>query len=50
VFEGLECGQSAEVTVELPGRSRWVRIPVAAEALSPSAEAPGLVRYTVALR
>ncbi len=50
VFEGLECGQSAEVTVELPGRSRWMRVPVAAEALSPSPDAPGLVRYTVALR
>ncbi len=50
VFEGLECRQGAELTVELPGRARWVRIPVAAEALSPSAEAPGLVRYTVALR
>jgi len=50
VFEGLACRQSAEVTVELPGRARWVRIPVAADALSPSAEAPSLVRYTVALR
>ncbi|MCC6900523.1 MAG: hypothetical protein IT377_16205 [Polyangiaceae bacterium] len=50
VFEGLECGQSAEVTVELPGRARWMRIPVAAEALSPSPEAPGLVRFAVALR
>lgn len=50
VFEGLECRQSAELTVELPGRARWLRIPVAAEALSPGPEAPGLVRYTVALR
>jgi hypothetical protein len=50
VFEGLECGRGAEVTVELPGRARWMRIPVLAEALTPSPEEPGLVRYTVALR
>ncbi|MBK7586654.1 MAG: hypothetical protein IPI67_41520 [Myxococcales bacterium] len=50
VFEGLSCRQSAEVTVELPGRARWVRIPISAESLSPSADAPSLVRYTVAVR
>jgi len=50
VFEGLACGQDAEVTIEMPGRVRWVRIPIRKEALTPSPEAPSLVRLAVSVR
>jgi hypothetical protein len=50
VFEGLACREGVEVTVEMPGHRRWVKIPVSAESLAPSSEEPSLVRYTVAVR
>ena len=50
IFEGLACREPVEVTVELPGHSRWVRIPVSGEALAPSVQQPSFVRFAVATR
>ncbi len=50
LFEGLPCQRGAEVSIELPGGRRWLRIPVSADALAPSTGGASLVRYAVVAR
>jgi hypothetical protein len=49
IFSGLRCREPLEVTVasEAAGRRSWIRIPVSAEAMTPSDEAPSDVRVAV---
>lgn len=49
IFTGLRCREPLEVTVAspTPGSRRWVRIPVSAEAMTPSDSNPAEVRVAV---
>jgi hypothetical protein len=52
IFTGLPCRQALEVTVssEGSGRRSWTRIPVSAEAMTPSEDVPSEVRVALKVR
>jgi len=52
IFTGLPCRQALEVTVSSDGSGRrsWTRIPVSAEAMTPSEEVPSEVRVALKVR
>jgi hypothetical protein len=50
VFEALPCREAVEISVEMPSRGRWLRVPVRGEDLAPSEAEPSLVRHSVTVR
>lgn len=52
IFAGLRCREPLELTVatESGGKRRWIRIPVSAEAMTPSESVPSEVRVAIRAR